>query len=148
MVETLFAEVWFLRRSTQARLSVTMPPKEWKIEVRGHPGSSSEDVRREPDWGATRHDHYLGYRNLCGRRPGITNTGDDHECTEVDAAWLQFQRTKEAAKQGKLVNFQDAIKSQKVCLVAFAAPLNSLTNFVGLPFAPPGESLAWLAVCP
>lgn len=72
----------------------------------------------EPDWKRTGHDQYPGYKIRQGRRPG--HTGDSErdatgrENVDVQAAWKEYQRTKQRVEEGHLVNWQDAISSQKV----------------------------------
>ena len=49
--------------------------------------------------------------------PSVTqevDSNDDDLEVDVQAVWNEYQQTKREMKNGKLVNWQDAIKSQKV----------------------------------
>jgi hypothetical protein len=38
-----------------------MPPIPYRTYVKGHPGSSKEEIENEPDWSSAK--HHIGYRN-------------------------------------------------------------------------------------
>lgn len=90
--------------------------EEWNVNVRDHPGSTADEVQCEPDWGATDHEHHTGYKDRQGRRAGLTHTGDEGEYPEeVEKAEKEFQETKKKVQEkGHLINFRDALKSEKV----------------------------------
>lgn len=93
------------------------PREEWKVTKRDHPASAPEEVENEPDWARTGHEHYPGYRNRQGRRPGHTDENEqDWKKADVKAAWDRYKRTKQRAEDGHLVNWQDAVKSQNVSI--------------------------------
>lgn len=77
-----------------------------------HAGSSQQDIADEPDWAVTGNDHYPGYKNRRGRRPGFVEDSDEYE-VNVGKAWDELQHTKHRAERGELVNWRDAIESQK-----------------------------------
>ena len=90
-------------------------PREWKVTKRDHPGCPAEDIDKEPDWGTTRYEHYIGFKNQHGGRPGYAADDGYGDDIDVEGAWEDYQRTKQASEEGgHLVNWQDAIKSQKV----------------------------------
>ncbi|TKA49862.1 hypothetical protein B0A49_12768, partial [Cryomyces minteri] len=88
-----------------------MPPVPHRISVRDHPGSSLQDVEREPDWGAG-HQHRIGFFNAQGRKAGLTHDGDyaDEHDKPGDR---DFEALRNRAKHGNLVNFRDVIEGEK-----------------------------------
>lgn len=88
----------------------------WNVDVRDHPGSTADEIKNEPDWGATDHEHHTGYKDRQGRRPGLTHTGNEGEFPEeIEKAEEEFHETKkEVQEKGHLINFRDALKSEKV----------------------------------
>ncbi|KAI2630021.1 hypothetical protein GGS21DRAFT_211187 [Xylaria nigripes] len=91
-----------------------MPPshsfEKWIVSKKDHPGSSALEICNEPDWGITGHEHYTGYKNRQGRRPGHTEGDPD---VDVREAWNKLQRTKREKEEGRLVNWKDAIQSEE-----------------------------------
>lgn len=88
------------------------PRETWHVAKTDHPGSSQEDIESEPDWGETGHEHYTGYKNRRGRRPGYID--DNEYLNEIEQAREQLQSTKSRAGKGdRLVNWRDAIENQK-----------------------------------
>ena len=79
----------------------------WTVQRRDHPGSTVEDIHCEADWSTTK-------PTSSGRRPGTT--GDEYDiehAADFKSAHHDLERMKEASKQGALVNFQQALKSDK-----------------------------------
>jgi len=93
------------------------PRQEWKVTKKDHPGSTAEEVEAEPDWKHKDNEHYAGYKNRGGRKAGFS--GDDYEGwdheedIEADKELLLKVKRETDTKGGKLVNWQDALKSQK-----------------------------------
>lgn len=94
-----------------------MPQIPWKVQVTEHPGSTREDINNEPDWANQhRHDHRVGYRNQHDRVAGITHHDDeklDNEHELDEEAKQKYDKLKEKAKNGDLVNFRDLIEGQE-----------------------------------
>ena len=97
-----------------------MPPISYRTHVRGHPGSSKEDIENEPDWSTT-HPHRIGYRDRYDRIPGLVHGGDESdESDESDSSFNRKAKKEEdelrqKLKQHKLVNFREAKQKQEVC---------------------------------
>lgn len=81
-----------------------------EIRVKGHPGSTEEEIAREPDW-TGRHHHRVGYRNKDDRKPGLTHQDDE---LEKDVEELKRERDIIArqVKAGHLVNFRELVEWQ------------------------------------
>ncbi|KOS23414.1 Nitrate reductase 1 [Escovopsis weberi] len=88
-----------------------MEDKPWRVKVRDHPGSTAEEIANEPKWSSD-HQHRIGYKNRHQRVPGITHEDDEYR-EEVERAKEEFERLKDEAKAGVLINFRDAIQHQK-----------------------------------
>ena len=89
----------------------------WTVSVQQHPGSSQKAIDDEPDWGSTIQEHFTGYKNSRGRRPGLTHSGDEHDegiNDEALEAFQEFKQAREDVKAGRLLTFADAIHSEKV----------------------------------
>lgn len=101
----------------------------WSVSVQHHPGSSVEDIQKEPDW-ARGHQHRIGYKNRQDRVPGVTHHDDeagdlpgltnDSGSSELDEeqvydtqARKDFEKLKARAKKGDLINFRDIITNEK-----------------------------------
>lgn len=90
-----------------------MPPhKPWTINVQPHPGSTPDEVAREPDWGSG-HGHHIGVKNNSGRVPGITPYDEDYH-HYVEEAKRDLDSLRKQVSEGRLVNFRDLIQKQKV----------------------------------
>jgi nitrate reductase (NAD(P)H) len=91
--------------------------QDWTTTVRPHPGSSAEEIKNEPDWGAG-HQHRTGYRNRNFRVPGLTHDqgphGDVAYDREIDEARQERKEVQREYSEGKLLNFRDIIQHQKV----------------------------------
>lgn len=86
------------------------------VKVRDHSGSSRAEIDNEPDWEMpSSHDHRVGYRNILGRAPGITQGGDEvvEDPREVREAWEKLHHVEEKAERGELVSFREVMKNQK-----------------------------------
>jgi nitrate reductase (NAD(P)H) len=92
-----------------------MPPVPWRVRVTDHPGSTREDIEREPDWSKEhRHDHRVGFRNRYDRIPGVTHSQDEiSEEHGSEEARKEYQQLKERAQKGDLVNFRDIVQNEK-----------------------------------
>jgi len=101
-----------------------MPAIPWRISVHDHPGSSSSELKDEPEWGVG-HQHRVGYKNKQDRRPGLTHAQDESD-EDDETAQEHFQDLKDDAKDGKLTNFRNLVSQQKV-----TGPLYD-TSFSGL----------------
>ncbi|KAF5018063.1 hypothetical protein F66182_9962 [Fusarium sp. NRRL 66182] len=85
--------------------------KPWTVTVKHHPGSTADEIRREPDWIAG-HQHRVGFRDRNDRLPGITHCDDEHwEYTQQ--ARQRYDAMREAVKSGELANFRDLIENQE-----------------------------------
>ncbi|KAG9256137.1 uncharacterized protein F5Z01DRAFT_635090 [Emericellopsis atlantica] len=83
----------------------------WTVTVQPHPGSSTQDIANEPEWGFG-HEHRIGFKNRSNRLPGITHKEDRHREDVVEEKKEQAQLQNEA-KEGKLLNFRELIQHQK-----------------------------------
>lgn len=83
----------------------------WTVTVQPHPGSSTQDIANEPEWGLG-HEHRIGFKNRSNRLPGITHKEDRHHEDAVEEEKEQAQ-LQEEAKEGKLLNFRDLIQHQE-----------------------------------
>ncbi|KAF4304954.1 hypothetical protein GTA08_BOTSDO06140 [Botryosphaeria dothidea] len=88
-----------------------MPPIPWTVSVRDHPGSSADDIAKEPDWDAG-HEHRIGFKNKQDRVPGIIHQHDDYD-EEIEEARQDFRVWIMQTQQGKLIDFRDVMKNQK-----------------------------------
>jgi hypothetical protein len=89
--------------------------------VTNHPGSTAEDIDKEPQWGGG-HQHRTGYLNRSGRIAGLTHDGDnagpiengadDH--TFVEGARRQYRELQARREEGDLVNFDNVLRAQTV----------------------------------
>lgn len=85
--------------------------------VSKHPGSTSQEIADEPNWGAG-HNHRIGFRNKHGRAPGLTHDGDydlyetEEERAFTENAQRKYRELKDKAKHGELVDFRDVMKAQ------------------------------------
>lgn len=89
-----------------------MTYKQWTVKVRPHPGSSSEEIANEPNWGAG-HQHRVGYRDKANRKPGFTSEDSGYR-DEIQEAKREMTELKREETSGKLVNFRDLISHQPV----------------------------------
>lgn len=89
-----------------------MPPIPWTVSVRDHPGSSADDIAKEPDWDAG-HEHRIGFKNKQDRVPGIIHQHDDYD-EKIEEARQDFRVWIMQTQQGKLIDFRDVMKNQKV----------------------------------
>jgi len=85
--------------------------------VSTHPGSSTEEIEDEPNWGQG-HNHRIGYRNRQNRLAGFTHDGD-HDPYEneedrqfAEEAIRKYREIRQKSDKGELVNFQDVMKDQ------------------------------------
>lgn len=83
----------------------------WIVRVKGHPGSSDQEVADEPNWDGV-HQHRIGYLNSSNRVPGLTHDGDHHAA--IEKAEELRKELKVDISTGKLVNFRDVIEHQTV----------------------------------
>jgi nitrate reductase (NAD(P)H) len=93
-----------------------MPPIPWRVKTTGHPGSTRDEIEREPDWQAEhQHEHRIGYKNRYNRRPGVTHEQDEHmEAQELaEEARKGYDEITRETKQGDLVNFRDIVLNEK-----------------------------------
>ena len=94
-----------------------MPPVPWRVRVTNHPGSTREDIEREPDWAKEhKHDHRVGFRNRYDRVPGVTHAQDEDLSgvnNESGEAHKEYEQLKERARKGDLVNFRDIVQNEK-----------------------------------
>ena len=93
-----------------------MPPNiPWTVKTSDHPGSSSQEIRDEPDWkSAQAHEHRVGFRNRDNRVPGLTHEDDearDEEAFDEEAA-RKHAMLKRRAENGELINFRDVVKNE------------------------------------
>ena len=79
--------------------------------VHDHPGSSSQEIADEPDWG-TGHQHRIGFRNRQGRVAGFTHDLDLPDPQErkedeefIEDAMRKYQELRQRTKKGDLIKF-------------------------------------------
>ncbi|KAK4553809.1 hypothetical protein LTR86_008984 [Recurvomyces mirabilis] len=98
----------------------------WKVQVQGHPGSSAQDIKDEPDWTRS-HEHRIGMRNRQDRLPGLTHDEDEGELPGLSTgsssseteeefelkAKKEFKQLQDREKRGDLVNFRDVIEGEE-----------------------------------
>ena len=89
-----------------------MPPIPWRIKVGNHPGSTVEELKNEPGWGAG-HQHRVGYKNRQDRLPGLTHRDDELSDEDLEAI-KRFRKLRQDENKGKLVNFRDLVEGQEV----------------------------------
>lgn len=83
-----------------------------RISVCSHPGSTNEEIAREPDWGAG-HENRIGVQNTQDRLPGLTHSGDDRADDEfVNEALKRRKNLEQRKKLHELVNFRDILDAQ------------------------------------
>ena len=80
----------------------------WDVSVKGHQGSSDQDIDNEPDW-VKLQAHAIGFKNSDGRRPGLIH---EHE-EEIKEARRSREDLSDRVETGDLVNFRDIIESQE-----------------------------------
>ncbi|KAL1623550.1 hypothetical protein SLS56_008254 [Neofusicoccum ribis] len=97
-----------------------MPPVAWSVEVRDHPGSSADDIAKEPDWDALR-KHRIGFRDDQDRAPGITHQHDE----EIERS----VREPKDARSGAPTNFRDVVQNHKDFYFRASAPANRSTGW-------------------
>jgi nitrate reductase (NAD(P)H) len=81
----------------------------WNISVKGHPGSSEQAIKEEPDW-VQLQAHAIGFKNKEGRRAGLTHVRDHDEA--IEAARKLRADLHQRMDTGDLVNFRDVIQNQ------------------------------------
>lgn len=77
-----------------------------------HPGSSSQEIADEPDWGFG-HNHRIGFVNNEDRHPGFSHDGDyeeEEELTEEDAK--KVEAVKARLRRGDMINFRDIMNAK------------------------------------
>ena len=96
-----------------------MPPIPHRVTVSYHPGSTLEEIKREPEWGSG-HEHRVGFINTQNHVPGLTHSGDEREDDsdpsediEAEQAAEKYHAFQDEAEEGKLVNFRDIINAQE-----------------------------------
>jgi len=91
-----------------------MPPIPYRVSVRNHPGSTTHEIKNEPDWGSG-HQHRVGFKNDQNRIPGLTHSGDEREEESdfTEDAIDKYQQLRNEVSEGKLVNFRDIITGQE-----------------------------------
>lgn len=99
-----------------------MPPVPWTVMVQNHPGSSADDIAKEPDWGAGLR-HRIGFKNDQDRVPGITHLEDEYD-EDVEEAREELVELNTRSEGPQLINFRDAMGNQKVsaCVSTVDAP--------------------------
>ncbi|KAB2577949.1 Nitrate reductase (NADH) [Lasiodiplodia theobromae] len=89
-----------------------MPPIPWTVKVRHHPGSSADDVAKEPDWGA-RQKRYIGFKDGQDHKVGIT-----HQEGEYDGGLEIFgpdpREVKSQAMDGEPITLRDVIRHSEM----------------------------------
>ncbi|EKG14250.1 hypothetical protein MPH_08578, partial [Macrophomina phaseolina MS6] len=88
-----------------------MPPVLWTVKVQNHPGSSADDIAKEPDWGAGLR-HRIGFKNDQDRVPGITHLEDEYD-EDVEEAREELVELNTRSEGPQLINFRDAMGNQK-----------------------------------
>lgn len=103
-----------------------MPPIPYRVKRTNHPGSSKDEIENEPDW-ATAHPHRIGYRNRWDKTTGLIHGGDDSDQEDEDGdkeflkrAHDEEEQLRQEVKDGKLVNFREAMEKQEVLPVTVA----------------------------
>lgn len=96
-----------------------MPPIPYRTYVRGHPGSTQEEIDNEPDWSLSK--NHIGFRDRYDRVPGLVHSGDDsdsedsNESFEKEAAEESDELHQDFKNHQKLVNFREAKEKQEAC---------------------------------
>jgi nitrate reductase (NAD(P)H) len=95
-----------------------MPPIPYHTYVKGHPGSSAEEIENEPDWSSAK--HHIGYRDRYDRVPGLVHSGDDSDSEDSQESFLkeaaeESDELQKEMKDHKLINFREAKEKQEVC---------------------------------
>lgn len=104
-----------------------MPPIPYRTYVRGHPGSSQEEIDNEPDWSSAKYKHHIGYRDRYDRVPGLVHSGDDSDSEDSQDSFLkeaaeESDKLQKDLKQHKLVNFHEAKEKQEACANGIRTP--------------------------
>lgn len=88
-----------------------MPPIPWRVQTTNHPRSTRDEIEKEPDWNSEHaHEHRIGYRNRYNCRPGLTHEQDEYtEAQDVEEALDGYEKLKEEANAGDLLNFRDIV---------------------------------------
>ncbi|KAJ4118739.1 hypothetical protein NW768_010800 [Fusarium equiseti] len=84
----------------------------WTVRVQPHPGSTTDEIRDEPNWTAG-HQHRVGFRDRNDRLPGITHHYDESHSEDIKEEKERYRKLKNKAKSGELVNFRDIIENQE-----------------------------------
>jgi nitrate reductase (NAD(P)H) len=97
-----------------------MPPIPYRTYVKGHPGSSKEEIENEPDWSSAK--HHIGYRNRYDRVPGLVHSGDDSDSEDSQGSFLkdakeESDELQKELKDHKLINFREAKEKQEASAV-------------------------------
>jgi nitrate reductase (NAD(P)H) len=100
-------------------MALKHPHNDFKVRKRDHPGSQHSEIENEPDWGSSGHEHYIGYKNAERRRPGYVEDTADESHIDLKKAQDDSESTKQKAKEGHLVSWEDAIKSEQVSSCSF-----------------------------
>ena len=93
-------------------------PPAARAAVTDHPGSTADEIDREPNWGG-RHQHRIGYVNRSGRVAGLTHDGDHAEEGADDSAFVaqaesKYRELETRRDRGGLINFNDVLNAQTV----------------------------------
>jgi hypothetical protein len=98
--------------------------------VSDHPGSTYDEIAREPNWGS-KHQHRIGFINRSGRIAGLTHDGDyptrfedrnEDERAFVEEAQRKHRELRAREQRGDLVNFKDVMHGQTVGSIHVAKP--------------------------
>lgn len=85
----------------------------WRVHVKGHPGSSAQEIKEEPDWTAGHHQR-IGFKNREDFVPGVTNARDDEYDQDIERARRALKQLQDQAGEGHLLNFRDLVQNQEV----------------------------------
>ncbi|KAF2272837.1 uncharacterized protein EI97DRAFT_197518 [Westerdykella ornata] len=89
-----------------------MPQVPWRVRIVDHPGSTREEIEQEPDWEVA-HEQRVGYLNRDNRRPGLTHPIEAREEDDfTKEAREKYERLKEEAASGRLVNWRNIIEEE------------------------------------
>lgn len=93
----------------------SIPHQTW---TKGHPGSSKEEIREEPEWKAVR-SHRIGFRDREDRVAGLTHVGD--ESKEDREFWERARQKAEELEdelgKGTLLSVRDFMTKQEVYII-------------------------------
>ncbi|BGP28286.1 hypothetical protein JCM10296v2_000018 [Rhodotorula toruloides] len=100
-----------------------MSHRQHRVVVKGHPGSSAQEIEDEPDWSGG-HQHRVGFRNRDDRAPGLA-LGSSIEIDEAGQAQEQERHAEDVAhvkaqletlgeerSEGRLVTFREIVERQ------------------------------------